>query len=68
MFFHHTPTSQYRCANCGDRLQLPGGELPRVERVAASGAPTLRVLRWHGIEVHRCPIWPAGPSAACRRA
>jgi hypothetical protein len=32
------------------------GEAPQVTRLAASGAPTVRILRYKGREIHRCEI------------
>lgn len=46
----------YVCAQCGEVLDLPKGEPPKVTIRAASGKPNVRVLTHDGKEIHRCTV------------
>jgi hypothetical protein len=50
----------WHCAVCGQRIDVPLDARPRTVVIGASGKRTERALIYHGREVHRCPISPAG--------
>jgi hypothetical protein len=47
---------RYVCAHCGDVLEIPLMENPRVMIRAAGGQPNIRVLYLDEDEIHRCEI------------
>jgi hypothetical protein len=47
---------KYVCAQCGEKLDIPLGEPPKVTVHAASGKPDVRVLSREGKELHRCSV------------
>jgi len=46
---------------CGDVLDIPVTNDPKVVIVAASGQPNMRALLFEGREIHRCEIMFAPP-------
>jgi len=64
------PTGQYtdrrvrirhghtECAHCGTTLDLQTSQKPLVMIHTTSGQPAVRVLYFHGDEIHRCVIHP----------
>jgi hypothetical protein len=44
----------YRCALCGDLLEIPDAGEPRVTVEGTGGQPNQRVLSIDGEEIHRC--------------
>ena len=49
---------RYECAQCGAKLDVPGGAEPRVMIKAEGGARTVRVLIVDGVEIHSCVVQP----------
>jgi hypothetical protein len=44
----------YRCALCGEILEIPDVGEPRITVEGSGGKPNQRVLSINGEEVHRC--------------
>ncbi len=52
----------WKCAYCGDAVDLPLDAIPAVVITAASDKPTFRIFFYRGEEVHRCKIADDEPS------
>lgn len=62
------PDGGYECAGCGAPLDVSEGEKPLAILFAASGKPTVRVLKVNGREIHRCEVLSLLPRTMADRA
>jgi hypothetical protein len=53
---------RYECVHCNVILDIPVDERPIVTISAASGRPNVRILKMHGVEIHRCEVRTREPA------
>jgi hypothetical protein len=54
--FPGAPSGVYVCPQCGMRIDVPVGEVPKVGIKASSGMPNVWVVTAGRSEIHRCEI------------